>query len=107
MKWTTRSNVKVDRVACPWLIRRFIDPQAKFLFVAEDSVSDHDRWRSVLSAFCKKPPGEGIRARTGTTFDSCSGGSRSAAFQRVEIGKLFEEIMGGLTCETKDCTFSG
>jgi hypothetical protein len=35
MKWTTRSNVKVDRVACPWLIRRFIDPQAEFLFVPE------------------------------------------------------------------------
>jgi len=35
MKWITRSNIKVDRVACPWLIRRFIDPQAEFLFVAE------------------------------------------------------------------------
>ena len=35
MKWITRSNIKVDRVACPWLIRRFIDPKAEFLFVAE------------------------------------------------------------------------
>ena len=34
MKWITRENIKVDRVACPWLIRRFIDPQAQFLFVA-------------------------------------------------------------------------
>ena len=33
MKWITRQNIKVDRVACPWLIRRFIDPQAQFLFV--------------------------------------------------------------------------
>lgn len=33
MKWITRSGVKVDRVACPWLIRRFVDPQAEFLFV--------------------------------------------------------------------------
>lgn len=33
MKWITRENVKVDRVACPWLIRKFIDPQAEFLFV--------------------------------------------------------------------------
>ena len=31
-KWITRSNVKVDRVACPWLIRRFIDPAAEFIF---------------------------------------------------------------------------
>ena len=35
MKWITRSNVKVDRVACPWLIERFIDPAAEFLFVEE------------------------------------------------------------------------
>ena len=33
MKWVTRKNVKVDRVACPWLIRKFIDPHAEFLFV--------------------------------------------------------------------------
>lgn len=35
MKWITRSDIKVDRVACPWLIRRFIDPAAEFLFVPE------------------------------------------------------------------------
>ena len=35
MKWITRSNVKVDRVACPWLIRRFVDQSAEFLFVEE------------------------------------------------------------------------
>lgn len=38
MKWITRSGVKVDRVACPWLIVRFIDPQAEFLFVPADQV---------------------------------------------------------------------
>jgi hypothetical protein len=35
MKWITRRNIKVDRVACPWLIQRFIDPKAEFLFVEE------------------------------------------------------------------------
>ncbi len=35
MKWVTRKDIKVDRVACPWLIRRFIDPEARFLFVPE------------------------------------------------------------------------
>jgi hypothetical protein len=35
MKWITRQNLKVDRVACPWLIQRFIDGQAQFLFVDE------------------------------------------------------------------------
>ena len=33
MKWITRSHVHVDRVACPWLISRFIDSEAEFLFV--------------------------------------------------------------------------
>jgi len=33
MKWITGERVKVDRVACPWLIRKLIDPQAEFLFV--------------------------------------------------------------------------
>lgn len=31
MKWITREKVKVDRVACPWLIRKFVDPQAEFI----------------------------------------------------------------------------
>ena len=38
MKWITREHIKVDRVACPWLIRRFIDPQAQFLFVDESEL---------------------------------------------------------------------
>ena len=36
--WVTRSRPKVDRIACPWLIRRFIDPRAVFLFVAASEV---------------------------------------------------------------------
>jgi hypothetical protein len=38
MKWITRAHVHVDRVACPWLITRFIDAQAEFLFVAKELV---------------------------------------------------------------------
>ncbi len=33
MKWITREKVKVDRVACPWLIKKFVDPQAQFVFL--------------------------------------------------------------------------
>src|SRR6202042_308137 len=36
--WVTRARPKVDRIACPWLIRRFIDPRAVFLFVAVSEV---------------------------------------------------------------------
>jgi hypothetical protein len=38
MKWITREHVKVDRVACPWLIRRYIDPDAEFIFVPASDV---------------------------------------------------------------------
>jgi hypothetical protein len=39
MKWLTRSHVHVDRVACPWLISRFVDSEAEFLFVPKDSIA--------------------------------------------------------------------
>ena len=38
--WVTRSRPKIDRIACPWLIRRFVDPAAVFLFVAPAEVHD-------------------------------------------------------------------
>jgi hypothetical protein len=38
MKWITRSHVHVDRVACPWLITRFIDNEAEFLFVPKSQI---------------------------------------------------------------------
>jgi hypothetical protein len=38
MKWVTREKARVDRIACPWLVKRFIDPQAEFLFVPADQV---------------------------------------------------------------------
>ena len=38
MKWVTRARPKTDRIACPWLIRRFIDPAAEIVYVARDEV---------------------------------------------------------------------
>ncbi len=40
MKWVTRARPKTDRIACPWLIRRFIDPDAEILYVPTDQVVD-------------------------------------------------------------------
>jgi hypothetical protein len=40
MKWITRSHVHVDRVACPWLIKRFVDSAAEFIFAAAESISE-------------------------------------------------------------------
>src|SRR4029077_1244287 len=39
MKWVTRKNASVDRIACPWLIRRFVDPDAEFLYVPAPEVA--------------------------------------------------------------------
>jgi hypothetical protein len=40
VKWVTRKRVKVDRVACPWLIKKFVDRDAEFSFVPADQVVD-------------------------------------------------------------------
>jgi hypothetical protein len=48
MKWVTRRKARVDRIACPWLIQRFIDPAAEFLFVAEDQVAETARREGAL-----------------------------------------------------------
>jgi hypothetical protein len=43
MKWVTRARPKTDRIACPWLIRRFIDPEAEILYVPTKEVLDVER----------------------------------------------------------------
>jgi len=48
MKWVTRSHVHVDRVACPWLISRFVDSQAQFLFVPKSEVNDVARREGAI-----------------------------------------------------------
>lgn len=38
MKWITRAHPKIDRIACPWLIKRFIDPDAEIIYVPYEEV---------------------------------------------------------------------
>ncbi len=52
MKWVTREGAKTDRVACPWLIQKFIDPQAEFLFVPKDEVLEVARRERGKSFDC-------------------------------------------------------
>ncbi len=49
MKWVTRARPKTDRIACPWLIRRFIDPDAEILYVPKDQVLDVARQQGARS----------------------------------------------------------
>ena len=53
MKWITREHVKVERVACPWLIKKFVDPQAQFLFVPGDKVAETARRDGATSYDCQ------------------------------------------------------
>src|SRR5438876_2655517 len=48
MKWITRKDIKVDRVACPWLIKKFVDPQAEFLFVEEKNLIEEARMQDAI-----------------------------------------------------------
>lgn len=48
MKWITREHVKVDRVACPWLIKKFVDSEAEFLFVPADKVMETARQEGAI-----------------------------------------------------------
>jgi len=48
MKWITRRNIKVDRVACPWLIHRFIDPKPEFFFVEEAELLEEAENRQAI-----------------------------------------------------------
>ena len=52
MKWITREKVKVDRVACPWLIKRFIDSDAQFEFLPNDT-----DWSSITDGILFDVPG--------------------------------------------------
>jgi hypothetical protein len=49
MKWITRARPKTDRIACPWLITKFIDPRAEILYVPADQVLDAAKGVDVIS----------------------------------------------------------
>ena len=49
MKWITRSHVHVDRIACPWIIKRFIDSDAEFIFVPKSQVEQVAKEMGAIS----------------------------------------------------------
>ena len=62
MKWITRAHVHVDRVACPWLIKRFVDSEAEFFFVAKTLVEEEG---ARLGAIPFDAPGAELGHRNG------------------------------------------
>jgi hypothetical protein len=65
MKWITREKVKVDRVACPWLIKRFVDPDAEFVFLPA-----HTDWKQVDGVVFDVPGCELGHHGEGVSFDA-------------------------------------
>ena len=65
MKWVTREHVHVDRVACPWLIKRFVDPKAEFIFVSVEKIDDVVKKEGAI-------PFDAPRVELGHKGDKCS-----------------------------------
>jgi hypothetical protein len=53
MKWVTRARPKVDRIACPWLIKRFVDGEAEFLYVSPDKVVETAKQEGATLLMCQ------------------------------------------------------
>lgn len=81
MKWVTRSHVHVDRVACPWLITRFIDSNAEFLFVPKSEI---DRVAKATGAIPFDAPGVELGHQEGR----CSFESIILKYDLLEPGLL-------------------
>jgi hypothetical protein len=65
MKWVTRLYVHVDRTACPWLIKQFVDPKAEFLFVAVEKIEENVKKEKAI-------PFDAPGVELGHNGDECS-----------------------------------
>lgn len=70
MKWVTRERPKIDRIACPWLVARFIDAKAEFLYVPSKDVL---KTAEETGAIPYDVPREGCQASTGQNSGSAQG----------------------------------
>ena len=52
MKWVTREKAKVDRIACPWLIKKFVDKNAEFLFVPNEKIPEVAKQQRAIPFDC-------------------------------------------------------
>ena len=89
MRWVTRERVKVDRVACPWLIRKYIDPDAEFVFLPHDT-----DWRHVDGIVFDVPGAELGHQGENVSFDAILDKHKlnDAAFSRCSESPLRPDI---------------
>jgi hypothetical protein len=67
MKWITRERPKIDRIACPWLIKRFVDPEAEFIYVPKEKVFEEAKKNNAIPYDI--PGAEYAHYRDECTFD--------------------------------------
>src|SRR3954454_629612 len=98
MKWVTRERPKVDRVACPWLIKRFVDPEGEFLYVPPEQVLAVAEQEGAIP--CDVPNAELGHHGAGWSFDAIvrKYNLRDPALQRLAL------IVRGADTDAKDLT---
>ena len=80
MKWITRERPKIDRIACPWLIKNFIDKEAQFIYVPVDKVKERSKELNAIPF--DVPDVEFTHHQDKCTFDSL--------IEKYEIGRSYE-----------------
>lgn len=88
MRWVTRHTVHLDRVASPWLIRRFVDPDAQFVFIDPD-----EPWPGEAIPFALPGAELGVHDHDGTTFDKIL---RAYQLQSVVLADMAAVIRAGV-----------
>ena len=100
MKWVTRERPKTDRIACPWLIKNFIDAEAEFLYVPADQVLEVAEREGAHSY--DAPGRRATRTATGSARSRCSSRSTSSTIRRVTL--LARIVHGADVAEDRDAT---
>lgn len=98
MKWVTRARPKVDRVACPWLIKRFVDPEAEFLYVPPEEVMEIAKRDGAI-------PFDVANVELGHHGSECSFDSIIKKYDLKDPAlKILAPIVRGADTEAKDLT---
>ena len=89
MKWVTRARPKTDRIACPWLITKFIDPAAEILYVPADQVLDVARREDAVGladGTALGDPGQVAFPHLGRDADGAQAGDHGLSSGRLAAG---------------------
>jgi len=98
MKWITRSHAVVDRIACPWLIKKFVDSEAEFIFVSADQVLERAKELNAI-------PFDVKGAELGHRGDRCTFDAIIEKYNLKDPALLeLAKIVRGADTENKDLT---